>query len=125
MFATFDIKNYPTVNVKLGNTIYDQDDFDNFINQWLSLYHFEKDYELIFDTKEVGFINPKYALLMAIFIKKIKREYKNKQYLKHSTIYVYNNYVFNLLKLIFLIENPIAPVKIINYNNNQEITINP
>lgn len=125
MFATFDIKNYPTVNVKLGNTIYDQDDFDNFINQWLSLYHFEKDYELIFDTKEVGFINPKYALLMAIFIKNIKREYKNKQYLKHSTIYVYNNYVFNLLKLIFLIENPIAPVKIINYNNNQEITINP
>lgn len=126
MFGTYDIKNYPDVNVILGNTIQDQDDFNNFINNWLLLYGLEKDFTLTFDTINVGFIHPKFALQMAIFIKTIKEKYKNKQYLKHSTIYVYSNYVFYLLKLIFSIEKPVACVKLVNcYNNNKELLIEP
>ena len=125
MFAIYDMSNFPDVNVKLENTINNQDDFNNFINNWLLLYSFEKDFTLTFDTKDVGFIHPKYALFMAIFIKTIKDKYKNKQYLKHSTIYVYNYYVFYLLKLIFSIEKPVATVKLINYNDNNHIIIEP
>ena len=59
---------------------------------------------------------------MALFIKKIKQQ--KIQYLQKSKIFVYNKYIFQLLKIIFYIEKPVAPVEIIFYNelNNSKIT---
>ena len=113
MFAKYDIDDYPNVYVSLGNNIDDINDFTEFTNNWLNLYSYQKSFTLTFDTKNVGLIHPKYALLMAFFIKKIKQQ--PVQYLTMSTIYIYNPVVFNLLKLIFAIEKPVACVKLI-YN---------
>ena len=122
MFAQYDIQKFPNVYVLLGNTIQDYNDFTNLTNNWLNLYSYQKNFTLTFDTKNVGLIHPKYALFMAIFIKKIKR--LPVQYLTMSTIYVYNQFVFNLLKIIFTIEKPVARVKIIYcIDNNSKIHI--
>ena len=114
MFANYDYINFPLVKIDLSGTIKDNNDFLNFTNQWLKLYDNEITFEFIFNTYNCGLINPKYCLYTALFIKKIKQ--KKIQYLKKSTIYVYNKYIFHLLKIIFYIEKPVAPVEILFYD---------
>ena len=98
-------------------------DFKNFTNEWLLLYNNKKYFEFIIDTKKCGLINPKYCFYMAMFIKKIKTQ--KIQFLEKSTIYVYNKYIFELLKIIFYIQKPVAPIKIIyNYDCDHDCDCN-
>jgi hypothetical protein len=122
MFANYDYTNFPLVKIDLSGNIENNDDFLNFTNQWLELYDNKKYFEFIFDTSKCGLINAKYCIYTALFIKKIKLQ--KIQYLKKSKIYVYNKYIFQLLKIIFYIEKPVAPVEIIYYNelNNSKIS---
>tara|TARA_B100000963_G_scaffold143019_1_gene124514 strand:+ start:1732 stop:2115 length:384 start_codon:yes stop_codon:yes gene_type:complete len=111
MFANYNYNDFPIVKVDLSGNIENNEDFLNFTNQWLQLYNKKQEFEFIFDTYKCGLINPKYCLYTALFIKKIKQE--KIQYLKKSIIYVYNKYIFHLLKIIFYIEKPVAPIDII------------
>lgn len=120
MFAQYNLEKFPNVYILLGNTIQDYNDFTDFTNNWLNLYSYQKNFTLTFDTKNVGLIHPKYALFMAIFIKKIKQS--PVQYLTLSTIYVYSPLIFNLLKIIFTIEKPVACVKLIYSIDNNTTT---
>ena len=122
MFAKYDYIDFPVIKIDLSGTIKNNDDFFNFTNQWLKLYNKKENFEFIFNTYYSGLINPKYCILMALFIKKIKQQ--KIQYLQKSKIFVYNKYIFQLLKIIFYIEKPVAPVEIIFYNelNNSKIT---
>lgn len=111
MFAKYSYINFPIVNVDLSGIIENNDDFLNFTNQWLQLYENQINFEFVFNTYNCGLINPKYCIYTALFIKSLKK--RKIQYLQKSTIYVYNKYIFKLLKLIFYFEKPVAPVKII------------
>ena len=117
MFANFDYKNFPIIFIKLNNNIENNEDFNNFVNEWSSLNNNKKNYELIFDTKLCGFINPKYCFYMAFFIKKLKKE--KIKYLQKSKIIVYNHYILKLLEIIFYFEKPIAPIEIELKCNNE------
>ena len=121
MFAKYDYTDFPVIKIDLSGTIKNNDDFLNFTNQWLELYNKKENFEFIFNTYNCGLVNPKYCILMSLFIKKIKQQ--KIQYLQKSTIFVYNKYIFQLLKIIFYIEKPVALVEIIFYNklNNLEI----
>ena len=119
MFADFDYKDYPIVKVTLNNTIENDNDFNDFTNKWELLNNYKKNYELIFDTKNCGYISIKYCIFMAFFIKKLKKQ--KIKYLQKSKIFVFNNYILNLLKFIFYFETPIAPVEIIYKNNKDQI----
>lgn len=120
MFSNFDYSNFPIVLVDLSGTINNDDQFTHFTENWLKLYKNKKDFEFIFQTQNMSsdFINPKYCLYIALFIRSLKKE--KIQYLKKSKIYVYNKYIFQLLKIIFIIEKPIAPVELIFINSNNE-----
>ena len=127
MWATYDYTHFPLINVKFNENINSDEEFGDFLNEWKLLYENEENFEFIFDTKNCGYINPKYCFSMSYFIKKLKKE--KKQYLRKSTIYVYHKFIWYLLKLIFAIETPVAPVYIIYINKennieNQEL-INP
>ena len=126
MFAKYDYIDFPVIKIDLSGTIKNNEDFFNFTNQWLELYNKKENFEFIFNTYNCGLVNPKYCIFMSLFIKKIKQQ--KIHYLQKSTIFVYNKYIFQLLKIIFYIEKPVAPVEIIFYNklNNLEIkeTIN-
>ena len=120
MWATYNYDNFPTVNVSISGIIENDDDFSQFIQEWLTLFRKGDDFNFYFDTLNCGLINLKYALWMAIWIKRFKwNRYKN---LKFSKILVSHSSVLYLLRLIFYIERPIAPVEVI-YKKNQEETI--
>ena len=101
MFATFDNSDFPIVKVTLSETIVDRNDFENFLQEWLKLYDNKEYFTFVFDTQNVGFINPKYSVLMSLFIKELKK--RDIQYLEKSEIYVYNKFTMYLLDLIFII----------------------
>jgi len=113
MFAQYIYDNYEKnniVKVVFNSSIKDDNDFDNFLEEWLQLYNLQKDFIFIFDTTNVGYIPIKYSFKMSAFIKNLKR--KDYQYLKKSIILVQSNFVKNMLDLIFYIQPPVAPVYI-------------
>ena len=119
MFATFDNSDFPIVKVTLSKTIVDRNDFENFLQEWLKLYDNKQYFTFVFDTQNVGFINPKYSVLMSLFIKELKK--REIQYLEKSHIYVYNKFTMHLLDLIFNLQKPVAPVYIYYRNNTKTI----
>jgi len=66
--------------------------------------------------------NPKfkYAFAMAAFIKKKKKE--PEKYLQHSIIYVTSRRTYLLLRMIFNLSSPIAPVYIVRENTPEFMT---
>ena len=111
MFAEYDKSTFPLVKVKLNKTIKDDIDFNNFLNDWLLLYSDKKPFYLLFDTRETGFINIKYAVKTSQFINKIKN--LSKEWLQYSIIIVNSNTISFLLRFVFKLSPPIAPVYIV------------
>jgi hypothetical protein len=120
-FATFDRSEFPKVKVIFSENITDRNDFENFLSEWLQLYDDCKYFSFVFDTRNVSNINPKYSIMMSLFIKELKK--RDIQYLTKSEIYVYNKFTKYLLDLIFNLQKPVAPVHI--YYDDEEIIINP
>ena len=117
MWATFDDSNFPKVNVTFNGVPENDEDFNNFLTTWSS-YNSERNseqYVFVFDTTNVGMVNPKYAIRMSSFIKELK---KNPQFLKASVIRCNSSYTRFLLRIIFWIQKPVANVYIISNPDN-------
>ena len=120
MWATYNYDNLPTVHVTISGVIENDQEFSDFIENWLNLFNKGEKFYFIFDTVNCGLINIKYAILMAFWIKSFKKKKYNN--LEYSEILVANHSIIYLLRLIFYIEKPIAPVKVIyKYINNNTI----
>ena len=118
MFAKFDYSLYDThsiVKVILYNEI-NELYFNNFIEEWESLYKLKKNFIFIFNTKNIGMMPLYYSVQMSQFISKLKRE--PKQYLQKSIIIVNSNIVKYMLNIIFTYQTPVAPVYLIELNDN-------
>lgn len=115
MFSVYDRSSFPLVKVKITG-IPSNDDFDEFLRQWLQLYEEMEDFSFLFDIRELGNVSLKYCMKMSMFIYKLrKREY---QYLQKSVIVLNDNKIQRLLDFIFAIQSPVADVFI--YNNNTD-----
>ncbi len=115
-WANFDTTNFPVVNVKFKRNINNDQEFDQFIKEWLELYERKEDFVFNFDTTEVGYVSIRYCYKMATFIKNLKKDYPI-QYLKESTIQVSNIYIKGLLKFIFYLQEPVCPIFITKKTN--------
>ena len=120
MWATYNYANFPTVYVTISGSIEKSSDFTHFIEQWLQLFNSGIEYNLYFNTVHCGYINIKYAILMAHKIKQFKKKkYRNLQF---SKILVANKSILILLRLIFYIESPLAPVEVLYEKNNSIVS---
>lgn len=117
VFANFNYQNYPLIVVTLEENIKNDDEFNFFCNKWLELYENKKEFSFLIDTRKCGFISIKYAYKMSKFINHLKKnaiENYGNQWLKQTIFIVKNNFIMFLLKLIFNISSPVAPVYITN-----------
>ena len=112
MFANFEYQYFPYVIVTFQQNIRHQNEFESFLLAWLQLYEQKKDFYFIFDTSKMGFINPKYCLMMSLFIRNLKQ--RDYQYLQKSYIIVNNKLIERLLDIIFYVQPPVAPVYLTN-----------
>ena len=119
MWANYNYSNFPIVKVDFNNTINNDHEFSDFLVKWLLLYQNKKDFSFIFNTIDVGFVNPKYCFKMTKFIMKLKKF--SHQYLQKSLIVVSNKYIKYLLNLIFRLQKPVAPVYIYSLKEKEKV----
>ena len=108
MWAEYNYASYPIVEVNMKGVIKSEQEFEDFLNNWRDLYREKRDFVFIFDTREVGWVNPRYSFKMASFISELKKQ--DKQYLKRSSIIVDSLWIKSLLRLIFAIQSPVCPI---------------
>lgn len=74
-------------------------------------------FELIVETKDISNVSMYMVFDFAFFLNKLKQ--KEPHYLKNSTIHVYSETIYNLLyKLFTYLCPPIAPVKVLYFEEN-------
>ena len=121
MFAQYNYDNFPVVFVTFSESINSETEFDQFLNEWLILYHNRQDFSYIFDTRNMKNISIKYAIKMTLFIKNLRKEPYH--YLQKSLILVNDKYIKRLLDFVFTLQSPVAPVylwQIDSENINEE-----
>jgi hypothetical protein len=111
MFSTYNLNFFPIVEV-LINGLPQNNEFDEFLQNWLQLYDRNQNFILLFDIRNIGDINIKYCFKMSLFIRSIRKQ--NPQYLQKSIILINNDKIKRLLDLIFTLQSPVADVFIIN-----------
>ncbi len=122
MFCVYDYSNFPIVKVTFNGIIHNENDFALFTDQWKALYKDKCKFKFIFDMEGMGLINPYWSYRVASFISELKKE--PIQYLEQSTIINVKSYVSYLLKIVFTVQSPVAPV-IIQLTDGSSFTINP
>ena len=115
MFAEYNYDNFPIVFVTFSESINSETEFDQFLNEWLILYHNRQDFLYIFDTRNMKNISPKYAIKMTLFIKNLRKEPYH--YLQKSLILVNDKYIKILLDFVFTLQSPVAPVYLWQINS--------
>ena len=108
MFAEFNYDYFPIVFVTFSENINSENEFDQFLNEWLILYHNRRDFSYIFDTRNMKNISIKYAIKMTLFIKNLRKEPYH--YLQKSLILVNDKSIKRLLDFVFTLQSPVAPV---------------
>ena len=116
MFSQYNYDNFPVVFVTFSESINSETEFDQFLNEWLILYHNRQDFSFIFDTRNMKNINIKYAIKMTLFIKNLRKEPYH--YLQKSLILVNDKSIRRLLDFVFTLQSPVAPVYLWHINSN-------
>ncbi len=118
MFVEVNKSNFPLVIIKFGAKIENYEDLNIFFDTWSSLYQDEKNFTFLLDTGECGKIPIKYSYYMAKKIKEIKK--LPKHYLQQTIVIIKSRWMTRLIKLLFSIVKPIAPVYIVKTNTDAE-----
>ena len=122
MWADYNYSELPIIKVNLNGPLTNIDDYNDFIKKWTEIYIRKQSFSFVFDTTNCGYINVEYALKIPQHIKKLKD--LETQYLEKSII-IYDSYMIQmLLKMIFNIQSPIAPVYLVHKKNFCEDIIN-
>tara|TARA_B000000532_G_scaffold216414_1_gene188625 strand:+ start:1744 stop:2223 length:480 start_codon:yes stop_codon:yes gene_type:complete len=122
MFAKYNYDNFPVIFVEFSENINSENEFDQFLNEWLLLYHNRQDFSYIFDTRNMKNINIKYAIKMTLFIKNLRKQPYH--YLQKSLILVNDKNIKRLLDFVFTLQSPVAPVYLWHINSIDNENIN-
>ena len=118
MFAEYNYDNLPVVFVTFSESINSENEFDQFLTEWLLLYHNAEDFSFIFDTRNMKNISIKYAIKMTLFIKNLRKEPYH--YLQKSLILVNDKHIKRLLDFVFTLQSPVAPVYLWHINEEYD-----
>ena len=124
MFAEYNYDNFPVIFVTFSESINSEEEFDQFLTEWLNLYLNRSDFSYIFDTCNMKNIPIKYAIKMTLFIKNLRKQPYH--YLQKSLILVNDKNIKRLLDFVFTLQSPVAPVYLwqINEEYDKEYLIN-
>jgi len=100
------------MRIELGNM---EDDYEHLKDTIVSLY--TEPFELYIETKHISNVSIYMVMDFAFFLNTLK---KKEPYLKYTTMNVYSETIYNLLyKLFTYLSRPIAPVKILYFEDDK------
>lgn len=113
-FAQFNLEHFPFVIVTLDKQLNNKEDFTKFINNWKTIYMSDKNFIFIFDTSNVSYIAPQYAMSLSGFIRDINKQ--KRQNLKSTYVIINkkNNIVLGILDVALMMQTIHTPVYITN-----------
>lgn len=118
MFVNIDSDSFPLVKVVFGKTPKSYEDLDIFFETWLQLYQNKQEFTFLLDTRNCGNIPIKYIYYISKQISKIKK--LKTQYLQRTIVIMQSNWIKNLMKILFKIVKPVAPVYIVKKQDTSE-----
>ena len=118
MFANYNYDNFPVIFVEFSENINSETEFDQFLSEWLILYHNRQDFSFVFDTRNMKNISIKYAIKMTLFIKNLRKQPYH--YLQKSLIIVNDKNIKRLLDFVFTLQSPVAPVYLWHINEEYD-----
>lgn len=121
-FANFDYTDISNgiITITFTNENITKEYFNDFLSNWDNCDLSQNPYSFYFDTRNgLGNANIRYAFGIVSFIKRKKKE--PVKYLQYSLINVNSQRNLLLLRLIFTLSKPIAPVYIFSNNNDDFI----
>lgn len=119
MWCDIDKSKMPIIKVNFKDESQVVSEFEQLLEEWLSLYESKTPFYFVFDTRNLTNLNIKYAYKMSSFIKKLKK--LDKQYLLSSIVIVKNQYIRFLLNIVFSITKPVANVYL--FSNHADLMI--
>ena len=118
MFAEYNYDNFPVIFVTFSESINSEEEFDQFLTEWLNLYRNRSDFSYVFDTCNMKNIPIKYAIKMTLFIKNLRKQPYH--YLQKSLILVNDKNIKRLLDFVFTLQSPVAPVYLWQINEEYD-----
>jgi hypothetical protein len=115
MFAQFNDTMFPNIHINLKLDNINEKDFTEFTQKWESYDKRKTPYTFIFTSEGRGLKTTKYIKSIIIFINKLKKRKKiyNNVFLSKSIMICKTNFTKYLLKCVFSLQKPLAPVYII------------
>ena len=120
--AQFDESNFPIVRVTFGNTIKNNEDFEEIKKNWMKQYLQERDFYMIFDTSNMNTLPISYLYKLGKFAGNLKK--LEKQYLKTSILLIKSDFVRGLYSFYLKIQRPISKVYIVKEDKDINIILN-
>ncbi len=118
MFVNYDHSAFPLVKVIFSKNIENDKELDVFFTEWLQLYQQKKQFTFLLDTSNCGNINIKYCYQIAKQVSVIKK--LKIQYLQKTIIVLESKWIKNLMRILFSLIKPIAPVYIVKNKTDAE-----
>ena len=113
---TFDYSKFPHIVVNLP-TINNEQIFKYITSEFESFYSYNKDFTLELETIHIDNVPIVYLYKFGNFLKKLKKRFP--PLLQHTTIHIYNDYIYYLINILFnTICKPLAEVKILYWNGD-------
>ena len=79
---------------------------------------YNEPFELVIETKDISNVSMYMVFDFALFLNELKK--REPQYLEHTTMHVYSEFIYNILyKLFTYLSRPIAPVKVIYWDDDK------
>ena len=103
----FDDSEFPDIYVTLIS-LKSKEDFSYMCNKWMKLYERDEKFTLFFDTKHLNNISMKSVFSFPGFMK--NTQHLIKRYLNKTVINIYDSKLLYLIKAVFAIQKPYAPV---------------
>jgi len=104
MSVSFDLEKWPVVFVKFHRANNKNNNIDEFLQKWQTLYSYKTQFDMIFDAREISSFSIKYILKISQFMMKVRKY--NPQYCKNTIMVVKKQYIKTLLDTVFSFQKP-------------------
>lgn len=100
---------YPYVYITFNHeNITNDNSVEAFCETWLNISNDKKPYIIVFDALQVQYVKPTFIFKIVNFMKKLRKQ--EPQYLQYSIIIINNAFIRGLMKMVFRIQKPVAPI---------------
>ena len=121
VFYKFNYDSFPNIKIIFEGNV-NNEELDQLFEEWLDIYSYKKNFNIIFDITNIKAPTVKFAYKMASFIKVLRKQ--TPQYFKNSFIIAPHSKILKcLLNLTFSISKPVSHVYVYWKKKDENVNV--